>query len=113
MKSRERILAENRGNPPMSRAPRSGSRGVALITSLILLALLIAGGLAMVLLVSSDMMINGFYRNYRGSFYAADSGVNVIVETLKTEVQSAAVDNANPPLPTDGTIPAAITSSYA
>jgi len=32
--------------------------------------------LAMVLSVRSDMLINGYYRNFRGSFYAADSGLN-------------------------------------
>ena len=39
----------------------------------------------MFLLVFSDTMINGYYRNYRGSFYAADSGVNVVVERSPSE----------------------------
>ena len=44
------------------------TRGVALLITLILLVLLSAASLATVLLVSGDTMINGFYRNYRGSF---------------------------------------------
>ena len=89
MKSREKTLADNGEQSSASRAyRRSGARGVALITTLLLLALLGAASVAMVLLVSSDTMINGYYRNYRGSFYAADSGVNVIVETLKNAIQT-------------------------
>lgn len=81
------------------------SRGVALITTLILLALLGALSVAISLLVSSDTMINGYYRNYRGSFYAADSGVNVVVESMKNAIANAANENADyptAPLPTDG-----------
>ncbi len=92
---------------------KSRQRGMALITSLILLSLLGAASLAMVMLVSSDTMINGYYRNYRGSFYSADSGLNVIVESLKSSIQANAASTTNPPLPTNGTIPAAITAVYA
>ncbi len=67
---------------------RSGTRGVALVITLILLALLGAASLAIVLLVSSDTMINGYYRNYRGSFYGADSGVNIIVESIANAIQT-------------------------
>ncbi len=95
------------------RDPRSRTRGVALIITLILLALLGAASLAIVLLVSSDTMINGFYRNYRGSFYAADSGVNVAVEAMKNSIQSAGDATNNPPLPNNGTIPTSVSSSYA
>ena len=38
-------------------------------------ALLIGMSLTMVLAVSSESLINGYYGRYRGSFYAADSGV--------------------------------------
>jgi len=81
------------------------SRGVALVTTLILLALLGALSVAISLLVSSDSMINGYYRNYRGSFYAADSGATVVVESMKNAIYNAANDAAaypNAPLPTDG-----------
>jgi len=51
--------------------------GVALITTMLLLLLLTAMSLTMVLSVSSDMLLTGYYGNYRGSFYAADSGINI------------------------------------
>jgi hypothetical protein len=92
------------------RWPAGRERGVALVTTLILLALLGAASMAIALLVSSDTMINGFYRNYRGSFYAADSGVNVVVQAIQSQILSTAVDNgANgaPPLSVGGvTMPA-------
>jgi hypothetical protein len=81
---------------------RSHNQGVALITTLILLALLSAASLAMFLLVSSDTMINGYYRSYRGSFYAADSGVNVVVEAMNNAIQTAASPATNPPLTVGG-----------
>lgn len=66
------------------------ARGVALITTLVLLALLSAASLAMVMMVSSDTLINGYYGNYRGSFYAADSGANVVVGNLQNAIVGAA-----------------------
>jgi Tfp pilus assembly protein PilX len=90
------------------------SRGVALITTLILLALLGALSVALSLLVSSDTMINGYYRNYRGAFYAADSGVNVVVESMKNAIANAANENAaypNAPLPIDGVNVATLTNN--
>jgi len=68
-------------------APRPGqgrlnSQGVALIITLLLLFLLSVVGLAAVMSSSSDMMINGYYKNYRGAFYAADSGLNIARQAL-------------------------------
>lgn len=60
----------------------TNDRGVALIITLLLLFLLSVIGLAAVVTGSSDLMINGYYRNYRGSFYAADSGVNIARQAL-------------------------------
>src|ERR1700742_1483168 len=58
------------------RSSRSrNEQGITLITTLLLLLLLIGMSLTMVLAVSSESLINGFYGRYRGSFYAADSGV--------------------------------------
>ncbi len=100
-------------------------RGVALLITLGLLALLGAASLAVILLTSSDAMINGYYRNYRGSFYAADSGVNVVVEAMKNAIATSANPAAaGAPLPVVGalppagvvanaSIPAALTASYA
>jgi Tfp pilus assembly protein PilX len=60
----------------------SGERGIALVTTLLLLMLLTAMSLAMVLSVSSDMLINGYYGNNRGAFYAADSGANIVRQEI-------------------------------
>lgn len=64
-------------------------RGVALITTLLLLMLLTGLSLAMVLSVRSDMLINGYYRNFRGSFYAADSGLNAARTYMQDQVVAA------------------------
>jgi Tfp pilus assembly protein PilX len=64
-------------------------RGVALITTLLLLMLLTGLSLAMVFSVRSDMLINGNYRNFRGSFYAADSGLNAARTYMQDQVIAA------------------------
>jgi len=65
------------------------NRGSALIITLLLLAMLSLISLTMVLTTNSDMMINGYYRNYRGAFYAADSGMNVARQQLLNQVLAA------------------------
>ena len=72
----------------MSPARRLDSRGVALVTVLLLLFLMSVLGLAAVLATSSDLMINGYYGNARGSFYAADAGLNVARQAMQNEVNS-------------------------
>jgi|GEM_PF-350365 len=62
---------------PAQGCGRTNDQGVALVITLLLLFLLSVIGLAAVLTSSSDLLINGYYRNYRGSFYAADSGLNI------------------------------------
>lgn len=66
----------------MGRRAKKDERGVALITTLLLLMLLTGLTLAMAWSSRSDMLINGYYRNYRGSFYAADSGINVMRQAI-------------------------------
>jgi len=61
---------------------RQNERGVALITTLLLLMLLTGLTLAMAWSARSDMLINGYYRNFRGSFYAADSGINIMKQAM-------------------------------
>jgi Tfp pilus assembly protein PilX len=61
-------------------------QGAALLTTLLLLLLLTAMSLTMVLSVSSDMLINGYYRNYRSSFYAADSGLNIARQSMVSQI---------------------------
>ena len=66
----------NRPSRSKSRSKRSrNEKGITLVTTLLLLLLLVGMSLTMVLAVSSESLINGFYGRYRGSFYAADSGV--------------------------------------
>jgi len=64
------------------RRARQDERGVALITTLLLLMLLTGLTLAMAWSSRSDMLINGYYRNFRGSFYAADSGINIMRQAM-------------------------------
>ena len=66
----------NRPSRSKRRSARSrNEKGITLVTTLLLLLLLVGMSLTMVLAVSSESLINGFYGRYRGSFYAADSGV--------------------------------------
>jgi Tfp pilus assembly protein PilX len=82
--------SHHRGFKVSARA-RSGTneRGVALITTLLMLMLLTGLSLAMVFSVRSDMLINGYYRNFRGSFYAADSGLNAARGYLQSQLVAA------------------------
>jgi Tfp pilus assembly protein PilX len=79
------------GNSGCARAAAGhcGEHGVALILTLLLLSLMAILGLAMVWALSSDMLINGYYRNFRGSFYAADSGINIARQQLVNQVTAA------------------------
>jgi Tfp pilus assembly protein PilX len=63
-------------------------RGFALVFTLLLLGMMSLMALAMVLSSSSDMLINGYYRNARGSFYAADSGLNIARQQLVNYTQN-------------------------
>ena len=87
------------------RSSRSrNEQGITLITTLLLLLLLIGMSLTMVLAVSSESLINGFYGRYRGSFYAADSGVaaarqqleNLLGANVAVGFNAAASPIANP-----------------
>jgi len=64
------------------------SRGVALVVTLLLLFLMSVLGLAAVLSSNSDLLINGYYGNYRGSFYAADSGLNIARQNMQAYLLS-------------------------
>lgn len=64
-------------------------RGIALATTLLLVVLLCAMSLTMVLTVGSDMLVNGYYGNERGSFYAADSGATLARRAIVTGILSS------------------------
>ena len=80
-------------------------RGVALVIMLVILSLTIALGLAMYVSANSDLLINGFYRNFHGSFYAADSGLNVArAQLLNQLVGSVPGTFAVPPIANPATV---------
>jgi Tfp pilus assembly protein PilX len=101
---------------------RQGERGVALVITLLLLVLMIALTLAMVIATSSDTLINHYYRNFRSSFYAADSGLNIARQTMANQLLTALAGSsvslsATPPsLPlavgTENTVQTAISNAY-
>src|SRR5579885_1993370 len=72
-----------------SGSSRMPERGVALVTVLLLLTMMGALGVGLVLSLGADMMINGYYRNYRGAFYAADSGLNIARAQLASQTVAA------------------------
>ena len=72
-----------------SRFHRRKDRGVALVTALLLLLLMSAMALAMIISSNSDMLVNGYYRSFRGSFYAADSGLSIVRQDMVTQLLAA------------------------
>ncbi len=74
-------------------AEEPSDHGVALVITLLLLFLMSVIGLAAVLSASSDLLINGYYSNYRGSFYAADSGLNIARQTMYNQLNSSFITN--------------------
>jgi len=74
-------------------------RGMALITTLLLLILLSLLGLTMAVTANSDMLINSYYGSYRGAFYAADSGLNIARANMLNSLTSTTISgqmNMNP-----------------
>jgi Tfp pilus assembly protein PilX len=64
------------------------NRGVALVASLLLLSLFTVLTLSMVIATTSDTLIDGYYRNARGSFYAADSGINAVRQAMINQLSA-------------------------
>jgi Tfp pilus assembly protein PilX len=84
-----------------SRRRRSHERGIALVVALVLLMLLTVLGMTMYVAVNSDMLINGYYRNFRGGFYGADSGLNIMRQELANRLLAkipASFDAATQPI---------------
>lgn len=95
----------------------SGDGGIALVITLLLLLVLSALLLGAALTTSTDMLINGYYRNFRGSFYAADSGLNIARQELVNQTMAAipkvfTAGSAPIPTGTDATAVAYISSTY-
>jgi Tfp pilus assembly protein PilX len=91
---------------------------MALVTTLLLLSLMVAMTLAMVIAVSSDSLITRYYRNFRSSFYAADSGLNIVrqymVDQLVAAVPTGTFAANVQPIPggTESTVQTSVTSQY-
>ncbi len=66
----------------------ASERGVALVITLLMLALVTVLSLGMVIAFSSQTLIGGYYRDYRGAFYAADSGINIARKQVVSELQA-------------------------
>lgn len=73
----------------MNNAQRRGDRGIALVTTLLLLTLLTAVSVGMVITAGSDELISGYNRNMRSSFYAADSGLNIARQAILNQIVAA------------------------
>jgi Tfp pilus assembly protein PilX len=67
---------------------RESTRGVALVFTLLVLSLMMVLSLGMVIALSSQTFISGYYRNFRGAFYAADSGVNLTRGAMINQISS-------------------------
>lgn len=108
---------ENVSGPTRSTLVAPKERGVALVTTLLLLLLMTGMTVAMMLSVNSDMLINGYYRNFRGSFYAADSGLNIARQDLLNQIRAAVpstFSTTTQPIPagTEATVRTYIASQY-
>jgi len=84
-----------------------------------MLSMLMALSVGMVIAMSSQTLIGGYYRNFRGSFYAADSGLNIAVHQIENQlVAGVPATFASPPLSTAqattlaGNAVSAVASSY-
>lgn len=93
-------------------------RGMALLLTLLLLTVMSAVVLGMIFSVGSELMVNGYYNNYRGSFYAADSGLNIARQQMVNQIM-AAVPGTFPTYPTqpipsgtDASVQSSILSTY-
>jgi Tfp pilus assembly protein PilX len=96
---------------------RASERGIALVFTLLMLALLMVLSLGMVIALSAQTFIGGYYRNFRGSFYAADSGLTLARQSLVNQLNaSVSATFANPPIanPTSAasTVLASMLSTY-
>ena len=91
-------------------------RGVALVITLLMLALVTVLSLGMVIAFSSQTLIGGYYRNYRGAFYAADSGLNIARNQVVAQLQAGVPATFTfPPIATSCTSSSAATvaTTYA
>src|ERR1700689_1063909 len=97
-----------------SRSASRRERGIALVFTLLMLMMIIALSLGMVIAFSSQTLIGGYYRNFRGSFYAADSGVNILRQQMVNQLEASVSSSfTNPPIANAVAVAPAIAASLA
>src|ERR1700694_948018 len=95
------VVSNSEFAPFHSGTGEASERGVALVMTLLLLSMVMALSLGMVIAMSSQSLIGGYYRNFRGSFYAADSGLNIAVHQIENQLVAGMPSVfASPPLTT-------------
>lgn len=103
--------------PVTAPRPQASQRGVALVITLLLLMMMMALAVAMVLAAGSDLLIGGYYRNHRGAFYSADSGLSIVRQQVANQLAAQAPPTfppGTPPLPANAaaTVQAAMLGQY-
>jgi Tfp pilus assembly protein PilX len=98
--AQDELRSNMKNRTPLSNKVRSSrwqnQQGITLVTTLLLLVLLMGMSLTMVLAVSSESLINGYYGRYRGSFYAADSGVAAARQQIMNNLSADIPPGFNP-----------------
>lgn len=86
-------MISTRNSQPAGNTSRGSkqSHGMALVSTLLLLTVMMAMTLAMIISVTSDTLITKYYRNSRSAFYAADSGVNIARTAMLSSLSTAAL----------------------
>ena len=82
------MIHSSKHAPSKSPLPKPAREVWPLVTTLLLLSLMVAMTLAMVIAVTSDSLITRYYRNFRASFYAADSGLNVARQYMLDQLEA-------------------------
>src|SRR5215469_2873356 len=80
------MQSERKSRSNLQAKAHKQQRGVALIVALLLLLLLSGLGIVMVLSNNSDLLTNGYYRGFRGAFYAADSGASIVRQEAENQL---------------------------
>ncbi len=91
---------------------KSRERGSALLISLLLLSLLSALVVGMYVSMFSDMLINGFYRNQQGAYYAADSGLAIAQSYLSSQITALQTGAASLPANSAATVLTNLTNNF-
>jgi Tfp pilus assembly protein PilX len=89
----QRRLHKSESLAGLVRKNRKGQKGVALVMTMLLLLLLTGLSVVMVVSSNSDLLTNGYYRGFRGAFYASDSGLNIVRQATINKLMASATAN--------------------